>query len=194
MDEKYFGGKPRYQPGVPLKKGSRNKHRILVAVQRKGYVLPLHLEKVKTATIMPVIDQFANPHAKLMTDKSYVFHQAGKQFSSHESVWHFAREYARGDIHINTAESFGSMLERMKTGVFHYISKEHLNRYLPTANIYNQRPYTRRFDSSLLGCYLQQKQLFLMPENQLFIKESISERRPKYPIRLGYSFNVVGFL
>lgn len=130
MDEKYFGGKPRYQFREPPKRGPRNKHIIFVAVQRKGYVLALHVEKVKTATIMPVIDQFTDPCAKLMTDKSYVFHQAGKQFSSHESVWHFAREYARDDVHINTAESFGSMLERMKTGVFHYISKEHLNRYL----------------------------------------------------------------
>jgi len=130
MDEKYFGGKPRYQFGKTQKPGPQNKQRILITLQRKGGVVPLHVEKVKNATIMPVIDKFTNPNAKLMTDKHYVFHQAGKCFSSHESVWHFAKEYAREDVHINTAESFGSMLERMKTGVFHHISKEHLNRYL----------------------------------------------------------------
>jgi len=130
MDQKYFGGKPRYQFGITPKPGPRNKQSILVAVERKGSVVPIHLEKVITATIMPVIDRFADPHARLMTDKSYVFHQAGKRFSSHDSVWHFAKEYARGDVHVNTAESFGSMLERMKTGVFHYISNKHLNRYL----------------------------------------------------------------
>jgi hypothetical protein len=41
-----------------------------------------------------------------------------------------ANEYSRGDVHINTAESFGAMLERAKTGVFHYMSSMHLNLYL----------------------------------------------------------------
>ena len=130
MDEKYFGGKPRYQRGKTQKPGAHNKRSILIAVQRKGGVVPLHVEKVKNTTIMPVIDQFADPNAKLMTDKHHVFHQAGKRFSSHESVWHFAKEFARGDVHVNTAESFGSMMERMKIGVFHFISDKHLNRYL----------------------------------------------------------------
>ena len=130
MDEKYFGGKPRFQFGISRKPGTHNKRSILITVQRKGGVVPLHVEKVKNATIMPVIDQFADPKAKLMTDKHSVFHQVGKRFSSHQSVWHFANEYARGDVHVNTAESFGSMLERVKTGVFHYMSNEHLNRYL----------------------------------------------------------------
>jgi hypothetical protein len=30
----------------------------------------------------------------------------------------------------NTAESFNALLERAKQGVFHYLSKEHLQRYL----------------------------------------------------------------
>jgi len=65
-----------------------------------------------------------------MTDKSYVFHKPGKRFVSHHSVYHMAKESARGDVHVNTAESFGAMLERTKTGVFHYMSSMHLNLYL----------------------------------------------------------------
>ena len=33
-------------------------------------------------------------------------------------------------MHNNTAESLGSLLERAKQGVFHYMSKKHLPRYL----------------------------------------------------------------
>jgi len=29
-----------------------------------------------------------------MTDKSYLFHHAGKQFVSHQSVYHMAKEHA----------------------------------------------------------------------------------------------------
>ncbi|CAB1075410.1 ISSpo8, transposase, partial [Olavius algarvensis Delta 1 endosymbiont] len=46
------------------------------------------------------------------------------------SVNHSAKEYARGDVHNNTAESFNSILERAKQGVFHYMSSKHLPRYL----------------------------------------------------------------
>ena len=71
---------------------------------------------------MSVIDAIANSSSDLIMDKSYVFHRAGEQFASHQTVYPFAKEYARGDIHINMAESFGAMLERIKTGIFHHMS------------------------------------------------------------------------
>ena len=36
----------------------------------------------------------------------------------------------RGDVHINSTESFSPMIERVKWGVFHYMSRKHLSRYL----------------------------------------------------------------
>ncbi len=79
---------------------------------------------------MTIINDVIDSSADLMTDKSYVFHQPGKQFASHQSVYYFAKEYALGVVHINTAESFESMLERAKMGVFHYVSPKHLKHYL----------------------------------------------------------------
>lgn len=128
MDEKFFGGKPR--PGYGTKHKISTKQSLLVTVQRKGQVYPVPVEKVKTATIIPIIDAAIDTNSDLMTDKSYVFHQPGKQFSSHKSVYHMANEFARGEAHINTAESFGAMLERVKIGVFHFMSSKHLDRYL----------------------------------------------------------------
>lgn len=54
----------------------------------------------------------------------------GNQFAEHSHVIHSKREYSRGDVHCNTAESFSSMLERARIGVFHYMSPKHINRYL----------------------------------------------------------------
>lgn len=131
MDEKFFGGKPRHRDGHRNKAGKATaKQSILVTVQRQGPVVPVPVDTVKTLTITPIVDAAVDTRADLMTDKSHVFHQTGKQFTSHQSVYHMAKEYARGEVHINTAESFNSMLERAKTGVFHYISKKHLSRYL----------------------------------------------------------------
>jgi hypothetical protein len=131
MDEKFIGGKPRHRYGVRHKGGKATaKQSIFLAIQRQGPVFPVPVATVKKDTICPIIDAVADPSSDLMTDKSNVFKQAGKQFASHQSVYHMAKEYARGNVHINTAESFNSMLERAKNGVFHYMSPEHLSRYL----------------------------------------------------------------
>ena len=51
-------------------------------------------------------------------------------FAIHHWVNHSKKEYARGQVHNNTAESFSAILERAKQGVFHYLSRKHLSRYL----------------------------------------------------------------
>ena len=65
-----------------------------------------------------------------MTDHNKVYQYIGRQLASHCRVNHSEKEYARGDVHNNTAESFSSVLERAKLGVFHCLSKKHLQRYL----------------------------------------------------------------
>jgi len=65
-----------------------------------------------------------------MTDQLQTYVAIGKDFASHESVHHGIKEFARGNAHVNTAESFNATLERAKQGIFHYISRQHLPRYL----------------------------------------------------------------
>ena len=65
-----------------------------------------------------------------MTDENHSYQSIGNQFAAHDWVNHSHKQYARGDIHNNTAESFSAILERAKQGVFHYLSKKHLSRYL----------------------------------------------------------------
>lgn len=65
-----------------------------------------------------------------MTDEHHSFRRIGEDYAGHSTVNHLRRQYVKGDIHTNTAESFGSVLERAKQGVFHYMSRKHLFRYL----------------------------------------------------------------
>lgn len=65
-----------------------------------------------------------------MTDHLHAYMALGKEFSGHESVNHGHKEYARGEAHINTGESFNAILERAKQDVFHFVSRQHLPRYL----------------------------------------------------------------
>jgi len=68
--------------------------------------------------------------AHLMTDQHHSFRRIASDYASHSTVNHLRKQYVDGDTHTNTAESFGALLERAKLGVFHYMSREHLSRYL----------------------------------------------------------------
>jgi hypothetical protein len=57
----------------------------------------------------------------------------GKLYASHKAVKHKGAICALGDVHNNTAESFNTTLERAKIGVFHWMSKEHMRRYVAEA-------------------------------------------------------------
>ena len=80
--------------------------------------------------MQPVIDQHIDKDSHLMSDAHRSYVSMGKQFSAHSHVNHSKREYARGDVHNNTAESFSATFKRAQIGVFHYTSAKHLSRYL----------------------------------------------------------------
>lgn len=65
-----------------------------------------------------------------MSDQHHSYRHAAIGYAGHSTVNHLRKEYARDNVHTNTVESFNAMLERAKWGVFHYISRNHLNRYL----------------------------------------------------------------
>src|SRR5207302_9457442 len=54
----------------------------------------------------------------------------GKQFASHETVNHSAKEYVRSDDHTNAVEGFFSILKRGVYGIYQHVSEAHLHRYL----------------------------------------------------------------
>lgn len=48
----------------------------------------------------------------------------------HSTVCHRTKEYARGDVHVNTAESSHALVKRGIVGIYHNVSREYLHRYL----------------------------------------------------------------
>ena len=130
-DEKYFGGKPRHKVGARFKRGKgTSKQGVLVVVERRGPVRSTLVDSEKTVELRPWVEQFVDKDAHLMTDEHHSYRKIGQQYASHKWVKHSMEEYARDDVHSNTAESFGSILERAKLGVFHHMSTQHLQRYL----------------------------------------------------------------
>ena len=76
-----------------------------------------------------------------MTDELAGYKAVGKEFKGgHERIEHKHNIYARGDVTTNTVEGFFSLLKRGIMGVFHNVSREHLQRYLDEFEFrYNHR-------------------------------------------------------
>ncbi len=138
VDEKYLGGKPRPRTdGVKAKRGKGTKKQpIVVMVERGGKARATPIERETFAEIHSAVVAGVSSDALLMTDGAQIYRRVSQSFAGHQTVDHGADEFARpGEdggptVHNNTAESFNSLIERAKFGVFHMMSKKHLPRYL----------------------------------------------------------------
>lgn len=131
LDEKYLGGAPRFQSGIKHKRGKgTSKQCIAVAVEREGAVRATLVAHDGETALRPFVEAAVDPAAFLMSDHNPAYIKIAEGFAGHAFVDHGKREYVRNEVHNNTAESFNSMLERAKIGVFHCLSKEHMQRYI----------------------------------------------------------------
>lgn len=130
-DETYCGGKPR--PGTgPHKRGRGTlKTPVFAMVERKGQIRRKVVADVTGHTLKTAMRECVDPRARIMTDENRAYNGVGPEFAGgHETVCHSAGEYARGDVHTNTAESSFSLVKRGLMGIYHAVSKEHLHRYI----------------------------------------------------------------
>jgi transposase-like protein len=131
LDEKYLGGKPRYQKDLQHKRGrGTTKSCVFVAASRDGQVRASVVANDSYAELAPRVNRFVATTADLMSDQLPVYQKVAEDYASHASVNHGAKEFVNGETHNNTAESFNAILERAKQGVFHFLSKLHLQRYV----------------------------------------------------------------
>lgn len=110
--------------------GSSHKMAVVSLVERNGEKRSFHVANVNGATLKAVLKSQVAPSARLMTDESSLYRWAKGHFASHETVNHAVKEYARGEVTSNTAESSFALLKRGLVGTFHSVSEKHLQRYL----------------------------------------------------------------
>lgn len=127
MDETYVGGKDE--------KGKRGRSKgkktpVLTLVARSGEARSFVIPDAKSHTIEKLAINNVEMTADVMTDKWQGYKGLGIYYDyKHQAVDH-SKEFVRGVVHVNFAESYFSLLKRGVIGTFHHISKGHLQRYL----------------------------------------------------------------
>lgn len=130
VDETYVGGKkPKGQRRVG-RPSPRDKAPVVALVERGGSVRARHVPDVTAKTLRGAIREHVAESAVVMTDEYQTYRRITRDGYRHETVCHSAGEYARGEVHTNSAEGFFAILKRGINGVFHSVSRKHLHRYL----------------------------------------------------------------
>src|SRR5208283_1430394 len=98
--------------------------------QRNGIVAAETVERVNQKTIRAILKQQVSPSANIMTDELNSYNGLEKHFNSHSSVNHGKKQYVRGNVHTNRIESFWAILKRGIFGIYHQVSRKHLDKYV----------------------------------------------------------------
>lgn len=130
-DEMYIGPRnPRYK-GVSGPGRSTTKQPVFCAVERQGEIRRRVVADVTADTLQSAIREEVHSRARLMTDEYSAYRGLKNSWEGeHSTVCHRTKEYARGDVHVNTAESSHALVKRGIMGIYHNVSREYLHRYL----------------------------------------------------------------
>jgi transposase len=144
VDEAYVGGRQRGGDGRPGRYS--NKTPVVGFVQRRGKITALVTPDVKRRTVMPIIEAKVLPASMIYTDDYMVYNPLANRGYNHRRINHSAKVYVVGNIHTNTIEGFWSLLKNGIRGVYHSVSRKHLQSYV---NEYTFRYNHRRDDKPM---------------------------------------------
>lgn len=147
---RHYGGKNNEKLGEAMAKKSV----VTIAVERGGRIRAEIMPDSSSKAMQDFIERNIETGSRLLTDSSKVYQRAEKTHFR-EKVDHHVGEYVRGDVHINTIETFFSHLKRSIKGTYKVISKQHLQSYLDGFVFhYNNRHNDNERFGALLGSVL----------------------------------------
>lgn len=140
------GLKPNRPPRRRRLKGKRgrgtwesDKVPLVAIVQRQGQIRLLAQRHLRKDTFRPLLKRWVQRGANVYTDDYDIYHFLSPAGFRHQSVNHSQGEYARGKVHINTAEAVFSLV-RPYLATFRGVSKVYLPLYAGAFEfIYNHR-------------------------------------------------------
>jgi len=148
IDETYIGGH------TPNGQGGKGKTVLFGMLDRDGDVMTKVVPDRKYNTLTPIIAKNVKKGSTVHTDEHIAYADLKKFGYYHKSVNHSKKEYARGDSHVNTLESYWSRLKSSINGTHIHISPKHLDKYAGEFEYrFNSRSCPEKMIEELLGTF-----------------------------------------
>lgn len=125
VDETYVGGS--WERNTRAR--GQEKAIVVGLVERDGKARTYHMPNATRGFLQSLIRLNVDDSTHIMTDQFQSYKRLKAHFAGHDAINH-SKEYVRGIVHTNFAESYFSLFKRGVMGTFHHISKEHLPAYL----------------------------------------------------------------
>ena len=134
VDETYVGGKNKNRHKGKKVEGNqgrsaKDKTPVVGMVERGGKINARTVDNVQAHTLTREVVACVKRSANLYTDEWVGYNGVAKLYK-HAMVNHGAGEYVNGDAHTNTLEGFWSLLKRGIIGIYHFVSRKHLQAYV----------------------------------------------------------------
>ncbi|MBL7729431.1 MAG: IS1595 family transposase [Dinghuibacter sp.] len=158
IDETFIGGDAKNKHASKKVKNEQgntkhDKQPVLGMKERDGIVIAKVVESRRKEVILPIIHETVEQDSTIMTDEYTAYNDLAAVYT-HRKVNHSAKEYVNQMAHTNGIENFWSHLKRGIDGIYHWVSKEHLQAYLDEFSLrMNTRKFATqsRFDLILAG-------------------------------------------
>jgi transposase-like protein len=158
LDETFVGGKNKNRHKSKKVKNSqgrsfKDKTPVFGMVDEEGIVKTLVVPDTKAETIQPIVNKCIPKGTTVYTDEWLAYNGLSARYN-HVIVDHSRGQYVNGVATTNRIEGVWSHLKRSLMGIYHWVSKKHLHRYVDES--------TLRYNTCKLG---EGERIFLMMNN-----------------------------
>ena len=129
VDEAYVGGKRRKVKGF-TGRSAKGKTVVFGILERDGELFTKVVPDASRKSLIPLIVANVPKGTRISSDEWAPYRVLSSLGYRHDTVDHRSKEYARGDVHVNTLESFWAILKRSIRGTHIHVSGKHLPKYL----------------------------------------------------------------
>jgi transposase-like protein len=159
VDETYVGGKNKNRHADKKFTGTQgrsnvDKTPVFGMLERGGRVVAMKVANVSSKELQPIIDANVDLGSHIMSDE-WTAYTGLSDCYDHSSVNHGASSYVIGNAHTNTLEGFWSIFKRGIFGIYHCVSRKHMDKYVSEFEFrYNNRDMSEieRFNKVLSIC------------------------------------------